>query len=115
MRKFTNPSLKAKINFSILNTYEVDSEKSPIQPFFPSGFHTKRINSISCSACKSIFATCSEDNTVKIWNYYETENQERRGIVSQTFKDEPLALSIHPSGLFIAICFANWRIIIINL
>lgn len=100
----------AQLNFSLLNTYHLDSEISPIQPLFPTGFHTKKINSISCSSCKSIFATCSEDNTVKIWNYYDSEATEKKGVMSQEFKEEPLCLSMHPSGLYIAICFTNWLI-----
>lgn len=95
-------------NFSLLNTYHLDSEVSPIQPFFSMGFHTKKINSISCSSCKSIFATCSEDNSVKIWNYYDSETTEKKGVLTQEFKEEPLGLSMHPSGLYMAICFANW-------
>ena len=57
----------------------MDTEVSPIQPFFSAGFHTKKINEISCSVTKNIFATCSEDNTVKIWNFYESETQEKKG------------------------------------
>jgi WD40 repeat protein len=103
----------SSLNFSLLNTYHLDSEISPIQPLFPTGFHTKKINSISCSSCKSIFATCSEDNTVKIWNYYDSETTEKKGVMSQEFKEEPLCLSMHPSGLYIAICFTNWYINIV--
>ncbi len=43
----------------------------------------KKVNCISTSITKSIFATSSEDNTVKIWNYYESENQDKKGIISK--------------------------------
>jgi hypothetical protein len=44
----------------MLNTYSLDNpDVSAIQPFFPTGFHTKKINNIATSACKSVFATCS--------------------------------------------------------
>lgn len=70
------------ITYHLLNTYQLDTEVSPIQPFFTAGFHTKKINGISTSVTKSIFATCSEDNTVKIWNFFESESHEKRGIIS---------------------------------
>ncbi|EAR86922.2 WD domain, G-beta repeat protein (macronuclear) [Tetrahymena thermophila SB210] len=95
------------ITYHLLNTYQLDTEVSPIQPFFTAGFHTKKINGITTSITKNIFATCSEDNTVKIWNYYESESQEKRGIISQYFKEEPLSVSLHPFGMFIAVGFTN--------
>ncbi len=62
------------ITYHQLNTYQLDAEISPIQPFFSAGFHSKKINCITTSITKNIFATCSEDNTVKIWNYFQNEN-----------------------------------------
>ncbi|KRX00640.1 WD40-repeat-containing domain [Pseudocohnilembus persalinus] len=97
-----------QINFLLLNMGDIDNEESPIQHFFNAGFHTKKINCIDTSITKQIFATCSEDRTVKIWNYYESENLEKKGVISQQFKEEPLCLSLHPFGMFIAITFGTF-------
>lgn len=52
-----------------MNTNETDGDIQAIQPLFPNGFHTKKITSLSVAKLKTIFATCGEDNYVRIWNY----------------------------------------------
>lgn len=47
---------------------------------------------------RAIFATSSEDFHVRIWNYYESEVDEKKGFISQEFKDLPYCVSLHPSG-----------------
>ena len=64
--------------------------------------------SISVCRSRSIIATCGEDFFVRIWNYYESEVDEKRGIISQQFKDLPYCVSLHPCGQFIAIAFGTW-------
>jgi WD40 repeat protein len=53
----------------IMNTNETDGDIQAIQPLFPNGFHNKKITSLSVAKLKTIFATCGEDNYVRIWNY----------------------------------------------
>lgn len=53
------------------------------------------------SNVKSVYASCSSDKTVKFWNYQD----EMRGLFSIEFDNEPNYISLHPSGLFIAISF----------
>ncbi len=90
-----------------MNTLQLDTEVSPIQSFFSAGFHNKKVHCISSATTKQIFATCSEDNTVKIWNYYESETSEKRGVLSKYFKEEPLSVAMHPFGIFVTVGFAN--------
>lgn len=58
-------------NFYYLNTLRIDADISSLDQFFPSGFHNKKINSLSRSVTKQLLASCSEDNTVKIWNFFD--------------------------------------------
>lgn len=58
-------------NFFYINTSRIDADISSLDSFFASGFHNKKINSLSCSVTKQILGSCSEDNTVKLWNFFE--------------------------------------------
>jgi WD40 repeat protein len=69
------------------------------------GFHERKINNITTAVAKKIFASCSEDFSVRVWSFYESDSQEKRGLLQKTYKDEPLCVALHPSGMFIAVCF----------
>lgn len=60
-------------NFYYLNTLRIDADISSLDQFFASGFHNKKINSLSRSVTKQLLSSCSEDNTVKIWNFFDAE------------------------------------------
>lgn len=60
-------------NYFFVNTARIDADISSLEPFFSSGFHNKKVNSLSCSVTKQILGSCSEDNTVKLWNFFEIE------------------------------------------
>ena len=94
-------------NFYYLNTLRIDADISSLDQFFASGFHNKKINSLTRSVTKQLFASCSEDYTIKIWNFFDVEGYEKKGILSQKFSEEPLSVSLHPSGLFLAVSFAT--------
>ena len=87
-----------------MNTLEMDSDVQAIQPVFPKGFHSKKVNALSVAKCKTIFATCGEDNFVRIWNYGASSS---RAIIQTYFSEEPIGLSIHPSGLQLIVAFVN--------
>lgn len=57
-------------NFYLLNSFRLDAEVSSIEQFFPAGFHNKKVNQLSVSVTKQLMASCSEDNTVKLWNFF---------------------------------------------
>ncbi|EGR28426.1 WD repeat protein [Ichthyophthirius multifiliis] len=99
------------LNFHLFNPYQIDSELSPIQPFINLGFHRKRIHKLTTCISKNIFASCSADFTVRIWNYFDIQNNDKYNIVTQCFSEEPLNISLHPSGLFLAVGFSNYFII----
>ena len=60
------------------------------------------INGIDVALWKPIVVTCAKDNTVRVWNIYD-----RRIEITKHFPEEPCALSVHPSGLYVVIAFAD--------
>lgn len=82
------------LNFFYLNTLRIDADISSLDQFFPSGFHNKKINCLSRSVTKQLFASCSEDNTVKIWNFFDAEGYEKKGLICHKFNEEPLSVSM---------------------
>lgn len=72
------------------------------------GFHDNKVLSLSTSRTRAIFASCGMDKFVRIWNYSEQETEEKHAFIAQQFKEDPLCVSLHPFGHFIAIAFGNW-------
>jgi WD40 repeat protein len=90
-----------------LNTFRIDADISSLDQFFSSGFHNKKINCLSTAVTKQLLASCSEDNAVKIWNFFDIEGYEKKGLISHVFNEEPLSVSMHPCGLFLAVSFSS--------
>ena len=44
---------------------------------------------------------------MKIWNFFDIEGYEKKGLISHTFNEEPLSVSMHPCGLFLAVSFSS--------
>ena len=93
--------------YYILNIFQLDSEISPIQPFFPCGFHSNKINSIGISRCRSIFATVGTDNSIRLWTYEIIDGEEKKGILFSPNQENPVSISVHPYGFFIAVAFVS--------
>lgn len=72
-----------------------------MEPFFPSGYHKKQVTNIACSQVKSLYATCAMDKTIKFWSYQD----DMRGLFTMEFDAQPNCITMHPSGLFMAIAF----------
>lgn len=60
------------------------------------------ITGIDCALWKSIAATCGKDQTIRVWNLAD-----RKIEIMKEFDDEPTALSLHPSGLYIVVGFTE--------
>ncbi len=71
-------------------------------------FHSGVINGMDICLKKTLMATCSSDNTVRIWNY-----QTRTLEICETYLDEPISVAFHPSGLHLVIGFLD-RVRIMN-
>lgn len=51
---------------------------------------------------KPFIVTCSQDKTVKVWNYETFEIE-----IDWAMTEEPLNVSIHPSGLYVVVGFSD--------
>ncbi|XP_058246896.1 cilia- and flagella-associated protein 57-like [Hemibagrus wyckioides] len=71
--------------------------------------HLGSITGLSVCDSKTLFATCSKDNTVRIWNY-KTNSLE----LQRKFPEEPTCISLHPNGLSILVGFST-KVCLMNL
>ena len=60
------------------------------------------ITGIDVALWKPIVVTCGKDKTVRIWN-----TNERKLELMKEVDDEPVCLSVHPSGMYISVGFSN--------
>ncbi|KAJ3101659.1 Cilia- and flagella-associated protein 57 [Phlyctochytrium planicorne] len=65
-------------------------------------FHNGNIVGMDTCARKPLIATCGADKSIRIWNYMENSIE-----VIKYFDDEPLSISLHPSGLYVLVGFAD--------
>lgn len=65
-------------------------------------FHSSHINGVDVCMKKHLIATCSHDNSIRIWNYV-TKTLE----ICETFMDEPMSVAFHPSGFHIVVGFVD--------
>ena len=64
-----------------------------------SNFHSKAIIGMDICIRKSLIATCSEDNTIRLWNYINKTLE----LKFKSPEINPLSLAFHPSGLQLAV------------
>ncbi|KAF4092135.1 hypothetical protein AMELA_G00017440 [Ameiurus melas] len=64
--------------------------------------HSGSITGLSTCSAKPLFATCSKDHSVRIWNY-KTKSLE----LCKEFLEEPNFISLHPNGLSILVGFPD--------
>ncbi len=64
--------------------------------------YSLKITGLDVCVRKTLFATCSLDKFVKVWNYadHTLEN-------SKEFDEEALALAFHPSGHHLIVAFTD--------
>jgi WD40 repeat protein len=67
------------------------------------------ITGIDVALWKQILVTTGKDATVRVWNTADKKME-----LMKQFEEEPIGLSVHPSGLYIAVAFAD-RIQILSL
>lgn len=60
------------------------------------------ITGIDVALWKPIVATCGKDKTVRVWN-----PSDKKIDLMKEFDEEPTALSMHPSGIYIAVGFSD--------
>lgn len=67
------------------------------------------ITGIDVAMWKQILVTTGRDGTVRVWNTADKKME-----LMKQFEEEPIGLSVHPSGLYIAVAFSE-RIQILSL
>ncbi|KAM9494283.1 uncharacterized protein Hap1MRO34_004213 [Clarias gariepinus] len=92
-----------------LTLYELGKCKQAYFEYLSDSFHSGSITGLSVCSSKPLFATCSKDKSVRIWNY-QTNSLEQY----KTFAEEPCRILLHPNGLFMLVGFFN-KICFINL
>ncbi|XP_046907075.1 cilia- and flagella-associated protein 57-like [Hypomesus transpacificus] len=70
--------------------------------YLSNSFHTGSITGLSICIRKPIIATCSLDQSVRIWNF-ETNTLE----LYKEFQEEAYSIALHPSGLFLLVGFSD--------
>jgi len=66
-------------------------------------FHaSKAITGLDVCVRKPLFATCSKDNTLRVWNYQLNELE-----LCKHFPEDMFCVALHPSGLHLAVGFTD--------
>eukprot|EP01038_Epipyxis_sp_PR26KG_P006512 gene6512-8950_t len=60
------------------------------------------ITGIDTALWKPIVVTCGRDKSLRVWNL-----SEKRMELMKRFEDEPLSLSVHPTGMYIVVAFSD--------
>ena len=79
------------------------SFENVLTPFhMPNNRGDAAIVGIDVALWRQIVVTCGKDNTIRVWNPFEKKMD-----LMRTFDEEPISLSVHPSGIFIAVAFVD--------
>ena len=74
-----------------------------ISPFHaPNAQASAAIVSIDVAVWRPLLATCGKDGTARVWNL-----QERKLEVMEKYEEEPIAVGLHPSGLYMIVAFLD--------
>uniref|UniRef100_A0A4W4FFW9 EML-like second beta-propeller domain-containing protein n=1 Tax=Electrophorus electricus TaxID=8005 RepID=A0A4W4FFW9_ELEEL len=85
-----------------LFTAEMSKGEQAQFEFLSHSFHSGVITGLSVCIRKPLIATCSLDNSVRIWNF-ETNALE----LYKEFQEESYSVALHPSGLFLLVGFSD--------
>ena len=103
-----NMIFQAKIKTDLNEIIENQEYKELVLEPLTLSFHKGAINSMDISIRKPLIATCGYDKTIKIWNYEEKTLE-----TMCLCPDEPLSISIHPSGFQLVVGFSD-KILMMN-
>mmetsp|Transcript_38583 Transcript_38583/g.62503 ORF Transcript_38583/g.62503 Transcript_38583/m.62503 type:complete len:1299 (+) Transcript_38583:248-4144(+) len=85
-----------------LANVDMVKEESEAFTYLSCAFHSAAITGMDVCVRKPLLATCSADNTVRLWNYLD-----RTCELAKVFQEEPLSISCHPSGFHVLIGFPD--------
>jgi cilia- and flagella-associated protein 57 len=78
-----------------------------LEKFFPAGYHNCKVHCLSVSRARSIFATSGQDDVIRIWSYDKIFGGEKRAILEVPKQENPISVSLHPLGFFLAMAYTN--------
>jgi cilia- and flagella-associated protein 57 len=69
---------------------------------YPNSQNSAAIVSIDVAVWRPLLATCGKDCTARVWNLHE-----RKVEVMLKYEEEPIAVGLHPSGLYMIVAFLD--------
>jgi WD40 repeat protein len=90
-----------------LSDQTVGEEEIRLEKFFPAGYHNCKVYSISMSRARSIFVTSGQDEVIRIWAYDKINGGDKRAILEAPKQENPVSVSLHPLGFFLAVAFSS--------
>lgn len=85
------------------------AETIPRFDFVHCCFHSQPITGLDVCIRKQLIVTCSQDKTIKIWNYVNKTLE-----ITYLLQEDALAVAFHPSGFHIIVAITD-KIILLNL
>ncbi|KAL7692512.1 putative quinoprotein alcohol dehydrogenase-like superfamily [Plasmopara halstedii] len=68
----------------------------------PSSNGRCQITGLDTCIRKPLIVTCALDRSVRVWNYLDKSTD-----ISKVFREDPLSVAFHPSGLFVVVGFTD--------
>jgi hypothetical protein len=69
---------------------------------YPNNRGDCEITGIDVALWKQVVVTCGKDRTLRVWNPVDKKME-----LTKEFDDEPLSLSVHPSGIYVVVAFTD--------
>lgn len=67
---------------------------------YPNNRGEAEITGIDVALWKQIVVTCAKDRTLRVWNLNDKKIE-----IMKEFDDEPIGLSVHPTGIYVIVAF----------
>lgn len=96
------------LNLSQVEVMKDDSQESNFHPLTTPS-HFRAVTGLDHCIRKPLIVTCGIDRSVRVWNWHD-----KNLVISKTFKQDPLCVTMHPSGLNILVGFSD-RVRLMNL
>uniref|UniRef100_A0A8D2ITN9 Cilia and flagella associated protein 57 n=1 Tax=Varanus komodoensis TaxID=61221 RepID=A0A8D2ITN9_VARKO len=93
---------KNQLYFLSMSSAEITKGEAAHFEYLNYPIHSSSVTGLDTCIRKPLVATCSLDKSVRIWNY-ETNTLD----LYKEYQEEAYALSLHPSGLYVLVGFAD--------
>jgi len=90
----------ALTTFNLANADVANADDAACFDPLSTTFHSSAIIALDVCARKPLIASVAKDHRLKIWDY-----RSKRCEVSRTFREPPICVALHPSGLYVLVVF----------